>query len=85
VNDESRIIEQRRHPFGVGEVVITHTANSEAGRQKAIRRKIASLKALQVQRIELAEAMRRSLDLIIEKKQREIDNLEQQVTMRVVS
>jgi hypothetical protein len=52
--------------------------------QSQLRRKIASLKALQVQRIELAEQMRRSLDLIIEKKQREIDNLEQQVTMRVV-
>jgi hypothetical protein len=53
--------------------------------QSQLRRKIASLKALQDQRIELAEAMKRSLDLIIEKKQREIDNLEQQVTMRVVS
>jgi hypothetical protein len=52
--------------------------------QSQLRRKIASLKALQVQRIELAEQMRRSLDIVLAKKQREIDNLEQQVTMRVV-
>lgn len=51
--------------------------------QARLRRKIAARKALQEQRIALVAQQKNDLDAAVERAQREIDNLEAQLTIGV--
>jgi hypothetical protein len=64
---------------------VSESVRTKPTNQLQLRRKIARLKALQEQRIELAQEVHRLTDLLIAKKQQEIVNLEAQQLMRVVS
>ena len=52
--------------------------------QSQLRRRIATLELLQHKRIAAVERQKKDLDAVIEKEQRRIENLRQQLTMGVV-
>jgi hypothetical protein len=52
--------------------------------QARIRQRVAALESLQAKRITYVAQQKKDLDAVIEKEQRRIDNLKQQLTMEVV-
>ena len=52
--------------------------------QSQLRRRIAALELLQHKRIVAVERQKKGLDAVVEKEQRLIDNLKQQLTIGVV-